>query len=58
VRRDKPVPSQDESVIKEMEALLISILGTRGQNRMSFESADEWQQIARWEQEDYLARIR
>ncbi|QIG42039.1 GIY-YIG nuclease family protein [Nocardioides anomalus] len=42
--RSKPVPAQSETVIREMEALLIKVLGTR-QNKMSFQNANEWEQL-------------
>ena len=42
-RRDKPVPASDEAVIRELEALLITVLGTRGQRRMKFQAADQWE---------------
>jgi hypothetical protein len=44
-RREKPVPASDEAVIRELEALLITVLGTRGQRRMKFQSADQWDQV-------------
>lgn len=55
--RGKPVPARDESVIGEMEALLISILGTRGQNRMRFENADQWDQVGWYEAEKFSDRV-
>lgn len=56
-RRDKPVPNQDESVIRELEALLITVLGTQGQNKMRFESAVEWKQIRGYSAEEYLRKV-
>jgi hypothetical protein len=55
--RNKPVPGRDESVIRELEALLISILGTRGQNSMKFEQADRWEQVGLYETDKYWDRV-
>jgi hypothetical protein len=56
--RRKPVPTRDESVIRELEALLITILGTRDQNRMRFEDAEEWSQVRSYATSDYLRKVR
>ncbi len=55
--RNKPVPANGRAVISELEALLITILGTQGQNKMRFAAADEWQQVP-WYDEVYLQRAR
>ncbi len=55
--RDQPVPTADEEVIRELEALLITILGTRGQNKMKFQAAEEWTQVPWWDQEAWLAKV-
>lgn len=39
--RSKPVPTNSETVIREMEALLIKVLGTE-QSSMKFQNAHEW----------------
>lgn len=57
-RRDKPVPANDEAVIRELEALLITVLGTRGQRRMKFQSADQWAQVGRFDYDDLLLKVR
>ena len=56
-RRDKPVPANGEEVIREMEALLITVLGARGQNVMKFAAAECWEQIAFYDSDNYLARV-
>lgn len=56
-RRDKPVPANDEAVIRELEALLITVLGTRGQRRMKFQTADAWEQVPMFDQDDLLAKV-
>ena len=55
--RDRPVPANDEEVIRELEALLITVLGTRGQNKMKFQAGDAWAQVPWWEQDTYLTRV-
>lgn len=42
--RRKPVPTDDDTIIREMEALLIKVLGTQ-QNKMKFQHAHEWEQL-------------
>lgn len=42
--RKKPVPTHDDRIIREMEALLIKVLGTE-QNKMRFQNAHEWEQL-------------
>ncbi|MGQ0467697.1 MAG: GIY-YIG nuclease family protein [Sporichthyaceae bacterium] len=56
--RSKPVPTQDESVIGELEALLITILGTRGQNKMRFERAEQWSQVPFHASDALLGKLR
>lgn len=51
--RKKPVPTQSESTIREIEALLIKVLGTQ-QNKMRFQNANEWKQL--WPFEAALMR--
>jgi hypothetical protein len=46
--RAKPVPADSETVIREMEALLIQVLGTT-QNKMRFQRAHKWQQLDHYE---------
>ncbi len=55
--RDQPVPAADEEVIRELEALLITVLGTRGQNKMKFQAAEGWTQVPWWDQEAWLSRV-
>lgn len=43
--RSKPVPTQSETIIREMEALLIKVIGTE-QNSMRFQNAKEWKQLS------------
>jgi hypothetical protein len=57
LRRDKPVPASDEAVIRELEALLITVLGTRGQNRMRFQAAELWQQVSESDKPGVLKKI-
>lgn len=57
-RRVKPVPAADEMVIRELEALLIQVLGTRGQSRMKFAGADQWTQVAEWGAELAFSKVR
>jgi hypothetical protein len=40
--RTKPVPTQSEAAIREIEALLIKVLGTQ-QNKMQFLNANQWE---------------
>ena len=51
------MPANDEEVIRELEALLITVLGTRGQNKMKFQAGDAWAQVPWWEQDTYLTRV-
>lgn len=44
-RRAKPVPTDAEAIIREIEALMITVLGTT-QNRMRFQRAVRWDQLA------------
>ncbi|GAB3799738.1 hypothetical protein [Micromonospora zhanjiangensis] len=44
-RREQPVPNTDETVIREVEALLITVLGARLQNQMKFLGAQRWEQV-------------
>lgn len=57
VKREKPVPSKDASVIRELEALLITVLGTRRQNKMKFENADCWEQVGWYETEKFCSKV-
>jgi hypothetical protein len=49
--RAKPVPADSEAIVREMEALLITVLGTT-QNKMRFQRARRWEQLAAYEAED------
>ncbi len=42
--RTQPVPTDDDMIIREMEALLINVLGTE-QNSMKFQRAKKWSQL-------------
>ncbi|MGW3859338.1 hypothetical protein [Micromonospora arida] len=44
-QRDHPVPSTGDTVIREVEALLINVLGARQQNQMKFLGAQKWEQV-------------
>lgn len=55
--RNDPVPTDGRVVIRELEALLITILGTGRQNKMKFAGADEWLQVP-WDDDVYLQRAR
>ncbi|WP_146074818.1 GIY-YIG nuclease family protein [Micromonospora chalcea] len=44
-QREQPVPSTGETVIREVEALLITVLGARRQNQMKFVGAQRWNQV-------------
>ena len=44
-------------MIRELEALMITALGTRDQNRMRFLDADEWCQVPIWEEERFLRKL-
>jgi hypothetical protein len=44
-RRSKPVPTDPEASIREIEALLIALMGTT-QNKMKFQQANEWKQLS------------
>jgi hypothetical protein len=37
--------------------MLISILGTRGQNNMRFENEERWEQVASWEREEICRKL-
>jgi hypothetical protein len=50
-RRAKPVPTDSEAIIREIEALMITVLGTT-QNRMRFQKAAKWEQLSQFEAED------
>jgi hypothetical protein len=50
-RRAKPVPTDAEAIIREIEALMITILGTN-QNRMRFQKAARWEQLPSFEAEE------
>lgn len=49
--RTKPVPSDSEAIIREMEAIMITLLGTR-QNKMKFQKAARWEQLPDFEAHD------
>lgn len=55
-RRD-PVPTQDEIVMRELEAMLITVLNTRGQNKMKFQGAEQWLQVPDAEWHDWVAKV-
>jgi len=44
-RRSKPGPTDPETSIREIEALLIALMGTT-QNKMRFQKAHEWKQLS------------
>jgi hypothetical protein len=46
--REKPVPADPEAVIREVEALTITLLGTT-QNDMKFQAASKWEQLPYFE---------
>ncbi|MGN9805589.1 GIY-YIG nuclease family protein [Micromonospora sp. L32] len=54
--RDHPVPSTGETVVREVEALLITILGARKQNQMRFLGAQLWEQLTESEAATILER--
>lgn len=45
VPRDAVRSAGAEGVVRELEALLIKVLGSRQQNQMSFLAADRWEQV-------------
>lgn len=49
--RERPVPSDSEAIIREMEAVIIALLGTT-QNKMSFQRAARWEQLPAFEAQD------
>lgn len=55
--RDQPVPGDAESVIRELEALLITILNTRNTNTMRFQDAEPWEQVEWHERTKWLAKV-
>lgn len=56
-RREKPVPSRDTEVIRELEALLITIMNTRNTNQMRFLSAKQWRQVSHEDSEAALDKV-
>ena len=44
-RRDAVSQVNAETTVRELEALMIMVLGTRGQNQMRFLAAQQWEQV-------------
>ena len=57
MKRNRPVPMEQDHAIGEIEALLITIMNTRNVNRMRFQSASQWEQVSWWEREETLAKL-
>ena len=53
--RPKPVPTAQEIVVREIEALLIQVLGTT-QNQMRFQRAHRWEQLPAFEAQEMKER--
>lgn len=44
-RRDAVAEADATMIVRELEALLIMVLGSRNQNQMKFTNADRWEQV-------------
>lgn len=53
--RGEPAPTDSEAVIREVEALIITLLGTP-QNDMKFQMASRWQQLPNREADEMATR--
>jgi len=45
------------SAIRDVEALLIQILGTTNRNQTRFKDAEGWEQVSRYDADDYLNKL-
>lgn len=57
-RRANLMPAGTGDLIREVEALLIKILGTSNIQQMKFADADEWLQVPNYEADYWLAKVK